>query len=612
MISSSLHRVITKTDNRPPSISTNSLHYNYDAVGNILSKTDYQNAVTSYRYDNANRLVGMQNPDYVAVSYHYDPAGRLLTRILSNGTTTAYTYDNGNRLMSLTTEHAGGSVVGEESYTRDRVGNLTTVTTPIGATTYTYDALYRLTEGDYPNTEDDYRYSYDKVGNRLTRTIGVDTLAYAYNEGNRLTAIRIGSESGELANNFDYDDAGNLIAKRDGFGSLLESYSWGPKGHMTGVSNRKGTFAYAYDPFDYRISKAGPGVSVGYLLEGEHVEAMTGSHQPAQFFRGVVVDEIVNGYQYDPNGDWTNYTYAHDSLQSVVGLTGHEGRTIQTTAYAPFGGERETAGASCSVLRYTGREQDAETGLYYYRARYFDPELGRFITEDPIRLQGGINYYVYVNNNPINFNDPEGLCRRPQGGGYCLNAFIPQEELYGGLVRGDNRGPNPEGGTFRVQQLLPNGAQIGTSEAGISHAFGFDVPGIIDPEGTRVTRRSDGGVRFVGEAGIGHGLGIPADLEFEISIGRIPGGGHSVSGRRDRFPSFEVWNYLPDNVQGPPELIYHFDASIAGTGPFTGLPRPMEPIGSRSGAEFGTGAFGGFLLYPNKPNTNRMQQVYSK
>ena len=138
--------------------------------------------------------------------------------------------------------------------------------------------------------------------------------------------------------------------------------------------------------------------------------AMTGSHQPAQFFRGVVVDEIVNGYQYDPNGDWTNYTYAHDALQSVVGLTGHEGRTIQTTAYAPFGNERAGAGASCSVLKYTGREEDAETGLYYYRARYYDPELiGRFLTEDPLGFEAGINHYVYVNNNPINANDPEGL-----------------------------------------------------------------------------------------------------------------------------------------------------------------------------------------------------------
>jgi len=376
---------------------------------------------------------------------------------------------------------------------------------------------------------------------------------------------------------------------------------------MTGSS---GTFSYAYDPFDYRISKTGSGVAGGDLLEGAHVETVTGSHQPAQFFRGVVVDEIVNGYQYDPQGIWTNYTYAHDSLQSVVGLTGHEGATIETTVYSPFGNEIDGAGASCSVLRYTGRESDAESGLYYYRARYYDPTLGRFLTEDPIRFRGGMNHYVYVNNNPINANDPEGLCRRPQGGGYCLNAFIPDETRAFGFVQGDNRGPNPEGGTFRIEQLLPNGAQTGTTEAGISHVKGFAPrQGVIDYEGTSVTRRSDGGVDFLGEVGIGQGRGYLApDAEYEIGIGRNPNGGYTVGGRRDEFPSMEIWNYLPDNVQGPPEFIYHYDTSIAGTNPFSGLVRPMEPVGSRPEAEFGTG----LVLYPNNLNTNSIQSVYSK
>ena len=110
---------------------------------------------------------------------------------------------------------------------------------PEGTTTYTYDALYRLTAADYPNTSDDYSYTYDKVGNRLTRTIGADTLAYEYNEGNRLVSIRNDSEGGELFRNFDYDDEGNMIAKRDGFGSLLESYSWDPKGRMTEFTSKE-------------------------------------------------------------------------------------------------------------------------------------------------------------------------------------------------------------------------------------------------------------------------------------------------------------------------------------------------------------------------------------
>ena len=618
------HRVIQKSDNRPPSVSTHSLLYTYDAVGNILTKTDYQNSVTSYRYDRANRLVGMQNPDYVAVSYHYDPAGRLLTRILSNGTTTAYEYDNGNRLVSLATEHANGSVVGEETYTRDRVGNITTVVRPEGTTTYTYDALYRLTAADYPNTSDDYSYTYDKVGNRLTRTIGADTLTYEYNEGNRLVAIRNDGEGGELFRNFDYDDEGNMIAKRDGFGSLLESYSWGPKGRMTEVRNSKGTFVYAYDPFDYRISKAGPGVSVGYLLEGEHVEAMTGSHQPAQFFRGVVVDEIVNGYQYNPNGDWTNYTYAHDSLQSVVGLTGHEGRTIQTTAYSPFGNERETAGASCSVLRYTGREQDAETGLYYYRARYYDPELGgRFISEDPLKFEAGINHYVYVNNNPINANDPSGktavgafLRWLGQKGAEKGARVLANEHVRGGAIGGGGAatGHLATGGDI---EDTPTIFAIGALSGGLLGPNITEMTGKLISNRVRAEVTGSIATGFLSDATANFVMNHEFDLARSLGQGILNAPGAFLRGAleselvsRTLSIGSHFLQQLPDFLR-PPEPGFMEPGGRGGIHEdFTTASRwPQSSWSPTSGSG---GAFGGFLLYPNKPNTNLMRQVYSK
>gem|GEM_PF-5446470 len=112
---------------------------------------------------------------------------------------------------------------------------------------------------------------------------------------------------------------------------------------------------FGYDPFDYRLSKTGSGTDAAYLLEGEHMETVLGSHQPATFLRGVVIDEVVNGYQYDKTGQWTNYTYFHDPLQSVSALAGHDGSLLQTMRYGPFGEEFAGTGASCTVLRYTGR-----------------------------------------------------------------------------------------------------------------------------------------------------------------------------------------------------------------------------------------------------------------
>jgi len=83
--------------------------------------------------------------------------------------------------------------------------------------------------------------------------------------------------------------------------------------------------------------------------------------------------------------------------------------TAQKRAYTPFGLDLSSSGESTNSLAYTGREQDNESGLYYYRARYYDPEVGRFISEDPLGFEAGINFYAYVNNNPVNLRDPMGL-----------------------------------------------------------------------------------------------------------------------------------------------------------------------------------------------------------
>nr|WP_255609648.1 RHS repeat-associated core domain-containing protein [Methylosinus sp. Sm6] len=89
-------------------------------------------------------------------------------------------------------------------------------------------------------------------------------------------------------------------------------------------------------------------------------------------------------------------------------MSGHNGRTGQSIKYTAFGATQSTTGASPSRLKYTGREDDG-AGLYYYRARYYDPAIGRFISEDPKGFAAGdVNFYVYATNNPINFNDPSG------------------------------------------------------------------------------------------------------------------------------------------------------------------------------------------------------------
>ena len=103
----------------------------------------------------------------------------------------------------------------------------------------------------------------------------------------------------------------------------------------------------------------------------------------------------------------TSYYHA-DGLGSVTSLSNAAGSIANTYTYDSFGKLTGSSGSLVNPFQYTARESDSETGLYYYRARYYDPTTGRFLTEDPIRFGGGINFYDYVANGPVLFVDPLG------------------------------------------------------------------------------------------------------------------------------------------------------------------------------------------------------------
>ena len=225
------------------------------------------------------------------------------------------------------------------------------------------------------------------------------------------------SDVGDLIQSYVYDANGSRIEKRDASGNLVQKYIYDQKRRMTQLQQGAHVFNYRYDPSDYRIGINAGIATRDFYLEGEHLEAVygPGGQITDKYLRGVVVDEVINGYHYDWPNKEKNLTFHHDHLNSVTAVTGHNGTTVETASYGPFGNmESETGpvfsgGEVANKLRYTGREFDRETGLYYYRARYYDPEVGRFLTEDPLGFEAGINFYSYVSNNPINFNDPTGL-----------------------------------------------------------------------------------------------------------------------------------------------------------------------------------------------------------
>nr|NJM04539.1 RHS repeat protein [Desulfobacula sp.] len=347
------HRLTSKTDSR----LNRSLTWTYDAAGNVIRKTDYQNEITEYQYDSANRLTAERNKGYLQVSYHYDPAGRLLDRILSNRAKTSYKYDNSNRLTELKNTSAEDKYSHTVTYTHDNTGNILTATDDTGTVTYAYDALYRLTSADYPVPADDQSYTYDTVGNRKTMANASGTRHYLYNNpGNRLDEVRDGSDTGPVVYRYIHDAAGNRIEKRGGSDAVLQSYTYDQKNRITTLADESGTHTFAYDPNDYRIEKAGPDQTRKYLMEGEHYEAVYdgGNALTARYLRGVVVDEIIYGYLTD-QGEEKGRTFHHDHLNSVTALTGHNGDEVETTTYGPFGEVISSSGTSPNTLKYTGR-----------------------------------------------------------------------------------------------------------------------------------------------------------------------------------------------------------------------------------------------------------------
>ncbi len=459
---------------------------------------------------------------------------------------------------------------------------------------------------------------------------------------NRLNEIHLNSQGGPLQNSFAYDLDGNRLQKKDGSGSVLQSIIYDPKGRPQSITTSGiGTATTAtYDPYDYRISKTDSTGTKNYMLQGEHIEAIwTGSTWLAMYFRGVVVDEVVNGYQMAPSGKWVNYTTHHDALQSVFGLSGHDGTVLQTIAYDPFGSTVVTSGSvTNNTFLYTGREPDPDTGLYYYRVRPYDPVTGTFITEDPMGFAAGMNFYAYAGNNPINASDPYGLTD--------YNGFNPATSPIQYL--GANNTPSPPGTytaamhgnpyyfmdqyghavtpqQFWNQTLAPavaNRTDVNTVILCI--CFSGVSPGNGQPSPAQqlenIATANGYNLNFIGPNSFGWltstgGVSSADASDPTITWRNIPADINSL-----KIGAPNTWTEWSWSMAGPvsqeissagvePQPESMIQSIINGT-----LNQILNPPKPEAGAvDVGSDAAGGgYLLYPNMPNTNMTQAVYSK
>ncbi|MDY7068929.1 putative deoxyribonuclease RhsC [Pseudomonas extremaustralis] len=418
--------------------------YAYDRQGNLLSvddghwalayEYDRQNRLTAehqgwgtlrYGYDACGQLQHLRLPDNNRLSFNHGKGGHLATVELNGALLTShlfkagqehqrqqgqllshYHYDDQQRLRAHTvTQQAPPHY--QRQYDYDQSGNLTRLLdTRKGEHRYHYDPLNRLTRADHSQDVQE-RFAHDPAGNLLMQNRpGPDIVA-----GNRLTS------QGDRS--YDYDAFGNLIRERRGRGhALVTEYRYDCQHRLIGITQPNGqTASYCYDPFGRRISKTVDEVTTEFFWQGDKLiaEHHAGRHRSYLYepdsFRPLA---LLEGFGPDKT---TPYHYQLDHLGTPQELTAADGDIVWSAHYRAYGEiARLDSGKIDNPLRFQGQYFDQESGLHYNRHRYYNPDIGRYLTPDPVKLAGGINAYQYV-PNPTGWVDPLGLNNCPGGGG---------------------------------------------------------------------------------------------------------------------------------------------------------------------------------------------------
>jgi RHS repeat-associated protein len=374
----------------------------YTSLGQPASLTYPDGEVLTYTYDAGGRVFSVAGAQTYVSSMTYNASAQVTQVTFGNGVLTNYTYGATTlRLTSLVTSQ-GATSLQNLSYTYDNVGNIAAITdnrTPSNNRSFAYDSLDRLTSATGPyGTE---TYSYNTIGNLLSKAGVSYTYGATGQTCNRLMPHAVtGTSDGKT---YTYDCNGNLLA--DGQRTLTWDADNRPVSiTLTGV----GTTTLAYSGDGARVKKVGTTRAIRYA--GAFEDHLTELAQVKHIFAGPlrVATRVTSG---GPNAG--AYFVHGDHLGSLNVLTNSQGAEVQRLTYRPWGETQSNTGTvDFDQRRFTGQEQDPETGLYFYQARYYHPELGRFLSPDPLVPGAGdpqnLNRYSYANNNPVNFTDPTG------------------------------------------------------------------------------------------------------------------------------------------------------------------------------------------------------------
>ncbi|MDP3391772.1 MAG: RHS repeat-associated core domain-containing protein [Methylococcaceae bacterium] len=455
------HRLHEVTDSR----GGKTLSYAWSPGGLLDSLSDSDGRSSHYLYDPVGRVIGLWAPNFDTYGFDYDDGGRLTEVRYPNGISQTLAWNSDGSLSRISHKNAA-TLLTQSQYSYDGLGRRKANQETLSGqatlnTTYSYDALDRLTQVDNGTAAQQQRYAYDTFNNRVQKQLGnpvTSTTATKFDAANQLTEVRQTNLTGALLEATLYDNNGQQTQKCSGgtvtrasnsacTGTTVNQTGWNSFNQLAQFQvNSVTTGQYRYDDQGRRIQKTEAATTTNYLYDGQAIYGEypnTGWTTPNALYVQAGLDHPLarlTGNIGDPSA--TAAYYHQDGLGSVLATTNATKAVTATQRFDAFGTKLAGTG-TVPQYGYTGREPD-QSGLNYYRARYYDPNQGRFTARDPLGYADGINRYAYVGNNPINFNDPNGLMARAVST-WAQTEGISYVNNYGGTVADIGVGISPAG-----------------------------------------------------------------------------------------------------------------------------------------------------------------------